>query len=369
MSNQKFETFKQEVLSNQPTRVDISLNQMKLIGKDRCELSYIQNGVTLTQEFDLTPSAIKDILSLSGMNKQFVSNLLGSSINEETVSKLITLLRQALSANKSGRGTIVINGGNQIIKVYKEGVIGLPNNQFFDLAERAIDRNNLIVEDLVYHADTTTVTINTKGDGQEFGLRGLEDEYFTNGLSMCNSPTKGVSFDPYVHRLVCTNGMIGSAFKESVRMTDMKPKTYQDFYAKLTYLERKNFIPSDFETQVREAINTPASVSEVLGITNLMKSHSIIEDQELFRYLPQLPSTVAAYQAKHVHLDALTKPQQKYAKTNMSVWDAINGLTDFASHDDGYSVNGQMHLQRVAGDLLTRTNFDCHAILDVDVKF
>jgi hypothetical protein len=60
----------------------------------------------------------------------------------------------------------------------------------------------------------------------------------------------------------------------------------------------------------------------------------------------------------------LTDAQKRSVRTGLKVWDVINGVTDFASHNYGYekTANADRHLQLRAGDLLSR-DFDTKNII------
>jgi len=54
----------------------------------------------------------------------------------------------------------------------------------------------------------------------------------------------------------------------------------------------------------------------------------------------------------------LTQKQQQNARTNISVWDIVNGITDFASHDYGFNIKNpestRNQLMVNAGGILTK---------------
>ena len=53
----------------------------------------------------------------------------------------------------------------------------------------------------------------------------------------------------------------------------------------------------------------------------------------------------------------LTDSQKRNLRTGVTVWDVINGVTDFASHNYGFEKkpNADRHMQMRAGDMLSRT--------------
>ena len=79
-----------------------------------------------------------------------------------------------------------------------------------------------------------------------------------------------------------------------------------------------------------------------------------ITPEELESWLP-VKSTEAAYHRIGVDTHLLRAGQLKNAKTDTSVWDLINGLTHFATHDNGFNLDDykRRQLQMTAGQLLT----------------
>ena len=68
----------------------------------------------------------------------------------------------------------------------------------------------------------------------------------------------------------------------------------------------------------------------------------------------------AANREREARKKAILNAKQKAnLRTGVSVWDVINGVTDFASHNYGFDkkANSDTHLQMVAGDILAK-NYD-----------
>ena len=67
----------------------------------------------------------------------------------------------------------------------------------------------------------------------------------------------------------------------------------------------------------------------------------------------------------------LNHDQQKNAKTALSVWDVINGVTDFASHNYGYEMkdNSAANLQMQAGSMLCKDSYDTSNLVLVQPNY
>ena len=61
--------------------------------------------------------------------------------------------------------------------------------------------------------------------------------------------------------------------------------------------------------------------------------------------------------------------QEKNAITNISVWDVINGVTDFASHDYGFGVSAdsKLNLQVKAGSMLSAKSYDTQNLVHISL--
>ena len=66
--------------------------------------------------------------------------------------------------------------------------------------------------------------------------------------------------------------------------------------------------------------------------------------------------------------NTFTQGQLKNAKSGMSIWDVVNGITNFASNDNRYSFTGNQrgNLMITAGNILTKKQYDTEALLRVD---
>jgi hypothetical protein len=88
---------------------------------------------------------------------------------------------------------------------------------------------------------------------------------------------------------------------------------------------------------------------------HMMKAYSGAEYKELEAWVP-LQATRAKY---HLHgLDTITmsKEQKKNAKTGTPIWEVINGLTHFSTHDNGFRIDDtdRRRMQVEAGRMLTK---------------
>ena len=66
--------------------------------------------------------------------------------------------------------------------------------------------------------------------------------------------------------------------------------------------------------------------------------------------------------------ETFTAKQLQNAKSGLSIWEVVNGITNFASNDDKYDIDDhkKSNLMVSAGNLLMKSNFDTEALIQFD---
>ena len=88
---------------------------------------------------------------------------------------------------------------------------------------------------------------------------------------------------------------------------------------------------------------------------HMMKAYSGADYKELEAWVP-LQKTRARYHASGLDTITMSKEQKKNAKTGTPIWDVINGLTHFSTHDNGFRIDDtdRRRMQVEAGRMLTK---------------
>ncbi len=90
-----------------------------------------------------------------------------------------------------------------------------------------------------------------------------------------------------------------------------------------------------------------------------LTAYSGVDTGALEQWIPYVTTNERFIGAK---MDPLlySDEQKKRAKTGTSIWDIINGMTHFASHDNGMRLKDESRrrLQKEAGLLLTKKVYD-----------
>lgn len=342
-----FDAFKANAIAKQPLRKRVSLSDLKFQTMDVVQYS----GLTL----GLSRSALKDIVRIIGFSVSGSSQL-EKSVGENTAINIINSLKNVM-ANSKQEVTITVTPDRIISRVSpSDKNSGISVQTYFDTFERLANVHNLEIQSMNFNEETGGVSISSLAGKHEFQVGQLSDEVFRTGLSF-TANQDGIQADPYMHRLVCTNGMVTRQFEESYRLRSMEGKIWEEFYRHLDRIEKNGFVPAKFNSAVQISRDSAASLAELERGCQLLTSHSNIQSDELEIFFRGLKHTYASFHRAGIDPTALTLNQKKNCRTALSHWDVINGITDFASHNYGYEKksNADRHLQMQAGDILSKT--------------
>ena len=239
----------------------------------------------------------------------------------------------------------------------------MSNKTFLDTTTRIVDRYGLEINSFSVNTDGR-LAINASSPKNEFGIKGLPNEDHYGGVSFLNSPDGGFEVSPFLYRLICANGMIGRSFEENMKLGSMDPISMETFWNQMNELARRNFRPIGFESQIRKAMTTPASLAELADAHHSIISLSDVRLREAEAWVPY-GSTRDAFHKASIDTVTLTPGQRKCAKTGTSIWDLVNGITHFATHDNGFQIDDydRRRLQVEASKILSKKTYDMENIV------
>jgi hypothetical protein len=351
----QFEVFKKEAISKQPIRKTIQLRDLQFITMDAVNYCGITLGINRT--------GLKDIVRIIGFSVTG-QNKIQQSVGEETSINILNALKNAVSGSNL-EITISVTPDRVITKATRSGNQSslISTETYFNTFERMANNHNLEVKDCHFNAETGTISISALSHGKEHQIGNFKNEIFSTGLSFTRTD-EGIQADPFMHRLVCTNGMVTRQFEESFKLRTMEPKMWTEFYQHLERIEKNEFVPTKFNEHVQRSMSTPASLAELENGAHLLLGSSKLPEQDLEIFFRGLKNTYNKFHASGIDTTKLTLEQKKNLRTGVNHWDLINGITDFASHNYGYekNQNADRHLQVRAGDLLSRTP-DCQNLI------
>jgi hypothetical protein len=334
-------------ISCQPIRKEVALSNIKII--DETSIEYQGNLIKISS------SAFSDLLDILKMPKGFIEKFKGI-VGVESQQRFINTMKNVIATNGKGTVTLILNPrSREIININKTGRNLVSNQVALDFVTRVLNEGGLSVADFSINGDNGGFAINTFREGKQFEIPGLKDENFITGVSFTNNPKNGFQITPYVNRLVCANGMITRGFQEEFKLPKMDEASMNEFMFKLKEMRTNDYIPTGFNDAVRLANSTRASLHEMRYASNVILDCSGSTREEVESWIP-LRSTEQAFQRIGIDTVALDSAKQKNAKTGTTVWELINGITHFATHDNGIEIvdYDRRRLQVYAGTLLTK---------------
>lgn len=350
LSSNIFSGRAQEAIDAQPVRRTVHLAEIDLIDEEHI----LYKGTALK----IDKSAFRDLLKVLNIPQSFIKRFTEMMVEKPEARKnFINTIKNVMTSSGSGGSTVTLvlsKADRKIVAVHKNPRNLISNGGMLDVVSRVIDENGLDVVDFSI-GKNGEVAVNAVSQKSQWDIKGLKDEYFHGGISFVNNPKNGFIVTPYINRLVCANGMVGKGFQEELKLTSTDGDQMQKFFADMSVLAANDFRPEKFIERAQEAISLKASLAEMFTISNAIKNAAKdITREELERWVP-VKYTTSAYHRIGVDTHTLRAGQLKNAKTDTSVWDLVNGLTHFASHDNGFEIDDytRQSLQIVAGKLLT----------------
>lgn len=211
-------------------------------------------------------------------------------------------------------------------------------------------------------------TINCVSPNSVFQVPGMSDEVFNTGVTFRNTPTRGLEVSPYLNRLVCSNGMTSTAFSETYGLHELTDKSISEFNDHMISMASTGFQPVGLADKIKAANETDASIAEVQrAMSAMLSTDKKIDFDYMQRYLP-INRVMKAYSDIGAEPSTFTNKQLQNAKSGLSIWEVVNGITNFASNDERYNIDDHKtgNLMVSAGNLLMKKNFDTEALIQFD---
>lgn len=355
---------KAETLNSQSIRKTVAVRDINLVNDTTIEYQ--------GKRLEITKDAFKGLMKMIGMSQTFATKF-EKLFNPEVKAQFINTMKNAMATQLNEITIVLSPTTKKVVGFSKKATDLISHERFMGLADRLIDQNGFEVANWGVDANKGSVTINAFNPKASFGVQGLNDEVFTAGITMKNSPLGGIQVMPYVNRLWCANGCTTAMASESYSLANLSGDSMEKFFEHMSQLRKNKFIPTGFQDKVTQAINTPASMNEMKWAHNQIKRHV---GDKADNWIPLMENESAYTKANIGILDA------KAAKSNQSIWSVVNGMTHVATHaPDLFAMNMQdkdsTELMVQAGNLLgkqwnlqgaTRSPFADDAHLDTTAQ-
>jgi hypothetical protein len=355
LSEAAFKSKAAEAVSKQPIRKEILFNEIEIV--DDQTIRYEGKLIGISKR------AFQDIHETLQIPKAFMKRF-ESSFGPEGKRSLINRIKEAQTLQKNQEVTLIVNPADRRIeRVLRKGKGIISNDGFIDFTTRYIDQYNLEVTDF-HVGDNGSININALSPRGMANVPGMEREMFKTGVSFSNGPQSGTIVSPYLHRLVCSNGMVARGFEETYQLSSLDPAKVEEFNEQMIRLSSNSFTPAGLIDRIESAHRVPASLAEMQKAAGLIMSNSKIEYGELQKFVP-IESTQKAFERYGANVSKMTRFQLQNATTGTSVWNLINGMTNFASNYGGKDINdySRSNLMVHAGGLLTKKTYDTENLI------
>ena len=359
LSNTAFEQAKKEAIGNELMRKEISLSEFNVVDNNHIEI----DGVRI----EVTDKAFGKLLGRLRIPKAFAKRF-SEGFGNDGLRQLVTMMKTMKSNHNDQTVTLMVDPSTRkITDILPAGYAAISNESFFDFATRYIDQYGLGVTH-VGSSPYGGAQINCVSKDGMFHVPGMSNEVFNTGVTFRNTPTNGLQVSPYLSRLICTNGMSSTQFAETFGLHQFTDKNINEFNEHMIRMASTGFQPVGLADTIKKAHNTDASLAEMQkAVSAIMTTDNKVDYDYIQRYIP-IDRAMKAYDMAGADPATFTANQLKNAKSGMSVWDVVNGMTNFASNDQRYSINDQKmgNLMITAGNILTKKQYDTEGLLTVD---
>ena len=339
LSSTEIDNRKAMTRNSQSVRKTVAIRDVDLINDTTIEYQ--------GKRLEITKDAFKGLMKMIGMSQAFAKKF-ETLFNSETKAKFINQMKNAMSSQLNEITIILSPTTKKVVGFSKKPTDLISHDRFIDLSDRLIDQHGFEVANWGVDGNAGSVTINAFNPQANFGIEGMNNEVFTAGITMKNSPLGGIQVMPYVNRLWCANGCTTSMAAESYSLNDLSADSMEKFFEHMSQLRKNKFVPTGFQDMVTSAVNTPASIKEMTWAHNQIKRHV---GDKADNWIP-LMENENAYTKANIPLI-----EPKSARSNQSIWSVVNGMTHVATHaPDMFARNMQdkdsTELMVQAGNLL-----------------
>ena len=221
LSGEVLTSRKAETLNSQSLRKTVAVREINLINDTTVEYQ--------GKRLEITKEAFKGLIKMIGMSQSFTKKF-ENLFNSEAKAQFINTMKNAMASQMNEITMIVSPTTKKIVGFSKKATDLISHERFMGLTDRLIDQHGMEVTNWGVDANNGSVTINAFNPQAQFGVQGLNDEVFTAGITMKNSPLKGIQIMPYVNRLWCANGCTTAMASESYSLNSLSGDSMEKFH-------------------------------------------------------------------------------------------------------------------------------------------
>lgn len=279
------------------------------------------------REYFITYDAWSELLECLSLKSKILDKL--RDIKQDSDIEFLNIIKRAFS--KNGKMSVVVypDKYGRIAHITSDVKVekAVSNGTFLNFLDMFLEKDDLRF---------SSVSVNSGGDysvqllqNKPIGLDSYPDEMFNFGISLENTFARGMSIVPYNFRLVCLNGMTTKNVISSHHLKrNSKEKAYAKFYSEVSEMLSSNYYKDVFLKKYKTAVETPASLNEMETASKILKGAGM-DSNLVNEYLP-LKMHYDYYEQKGYPNP--NKLQKRLARTNMTLHEVVNVVTNLASH-------------------------------------
>ncbi len=359
LSNQVYQDRKREAIKNQVLRKEVNLSELDVVDNNHIRI----DGTTI----ELTQHAYRKLLGRLRIPAAFAKRF-ETDFGQDGLRQLVQMMKQMKASKNDQQVTLLVDyREKKIADILPSNYASISNENFCNFTEQYIDQYGLAITHM--GSDPRGgVTINTVGPNSMLQIPGMKNELFHTGVTFRNTPDRGLEVTPFLNRLVCTNGITSTQFDETYGLHQLSDRNIDKFNEHMLRLASTGFQPVGMVDQIRKAAGTNASIGEVeYTLNRVLGADKAINYDYMQRYIP-LDRIHKIYEQKGVNTAELTTKQRSTANSGLTVWELVNGVTNFASNDTKFAINDNTrgNLMVTAGNILMKRDYDMDGLLNVD---
>jgi hypothetical protein len=317
LSGSVIQSRKAETLNAQALRKTVAVRDLEIVN---------DNTVAFQgHRLEMTKDAFKQLIGMVGMSQAFAKKF-EKLFDADVKARFINQMKNAMASQMNEITMVVSPISKKVVGFTKRATDLVSNERFIDLADQIIDQHGFEVSNWGVDANKGLVTINAFNPKAEFAVAGINDEVFKAGLTLRNSPGKGIEVMPYVSRMWCANGLTTPLAAESYQLQDLTQPSMEKFFQHMAELRKNGFQPQGFQELISKANKTSASMYELQRAHSMAKRHV---GDAADNWIP-LSENMSAYRTGGIEIDQFSTDELKNARSNQSIWSLTNGLTHIA---------------------------------------
>lgn len=356
LSKSAFADYSKYALENQPLRVQATFSEFEPISETTLKYK--------NKQINVTENAFDNYREFLKIPKGFL-NRFEEDLGNENKMILIKTLKEHNNRIKNLKATFIFNQKNMdLLGILPPAKNPISNKYFVDSASYLINKNNLSITDYYVTGDGD-ISIQVIKPDNLIDFTDIDaNETFFSGLHFSNTFKRGYEIESFMLRLACINGLIlrkFNGFEHTITLKEIDEKSIHKFSLDFDDLKYNKFLPPCFRKRIQRAINTKSSINEMLTAISEIKKLNKIFDINMINEYMSIQHTFDKFNENGIDLIKNTEFNNKTLRSGISVWDTVNGMTYFASHEfKGININDwdRRTLKIKAGELLLKKSFD-----------